>query len=82
MATAALTITSSWAQAASGPASVLIPAKSNFHWAITDGSAPVVLASLCALVERGNNLSLELATGESLQVIAPVPFDTSVTTGA
>ena len=80
MATAALSITSSWTSAASGPASVLIPAVENFHWAI-DSSTPSLGLGVCPFRPRGSELSIQLATGENLYVAAAKAFSTMVTTG-
>lgn len=83
MATAAFTISPTWTKAADGPTNVMIPAIAGFHWAITAGSAPVLQPNVCPRRKRGEELSLQLAAGESLYVCAPgETFATTVTTGA
>lgn len=82
MPISAYTITTSWTNAADGPLNVLIPAIDSFRWAVTAGAAPGVAIAHCPRRNRGEELSIELATGESLYVVADRPVETSVTTGA
>lgn len=82
MPTTAFSLTSAWTKAADGPNNVLIPAIREFSWAVTAGSAPSVAIAACPSREKGKDLSITLAAGESLYVVAHQPFATTVTTGA
>jgi|GEM_PF-4521566 len=83
MPTATLTIASTWTSAATGATNVLIPAiDRGFRWAITTGSAPAMSPDVCPFVKAGDQLSLQLAAGETLYVTAFPALSTTVTTGA
>lgn len=82
MATAAFTVTPNWQKAADGPLSVLVAAIDGFYFAVTPGPAPSVNKELCPYRKRGDELSVELVSGESLYIAGYRAFETTVTTGA
>lgn len=83
MGTTLFTISPTWAKAADGPTSVLIPAFHGFYFAITAGGVPDLDPKVCPSYRAGEDLTLELVTGESLYVVSPgATFATTVTKDA